>query len=97
MSISADSVVTAAKEQISADLQGEAVVLDLSKNMYYGLDEVGSRIWALIDEPRKVSEVRDAIVAEYDVDEETCQRDLIGFLATLEQEGLVTVSAGKDD
>lgn len=94
MSITIDSVVSATKEQISADLQDEAVVLDLTKNMYYGLDEVGARIWALIDEPMKVSEIRDAIVAEYDVDEETCQRDLIGFLDSLEVEGLVDVSGG---
>jgi hypothetical protein len=93
--ITVESVVTATKEQISADLQGEAVVLDLTKDVYYGLDEVGARIWALIREPRKVSEIRDAIVAEYDVDQETCQRDLIGFLHSLEGEGLVVVSAGE--
>ncbi len=92
MSITIDSVVSATKEQISADLQEEAVVLDLTKNVYYGLDEVGARIWALIGVPMKVSEIRDAIVAEDDVDQETCQRDLIGFLDSLEVEGLLDVS-----
>ena len=94
MSVRDSSVVVAAKDQVSADLDGEAVVLGLDKNMYYGLGAVGSRIWELVGESRTVVDIRDAIVAEYDVDEATCQRDVLRFLEQLEAEGLLVVSDG---
>jgi hypothetical protein len=91
MSITVDSVVMATKEQVSADLRGEAVVLDLTKNMYYGLDEVAARVWHLIRDPRTVSDIRDVIVSEYEIDKHACQRDLIEFLDRLLNEGLIEV------
>jgi hypothetical protein len=92
MSVTVDSVVVAAGDQISADLDGEAVVLGLDKGMYYGLGDVGSRIWELVHESTSVADIRDTIVAEYDVDETTCQRDLLRFLQQLEGEGLLVVT-----
>ena len=94
MTVTDSSVVVVAKDQVSADLDGEAVVLGLDKSMYYGLGAVGSRIWDLVRESRSVADIRDAIVAEYDVDEATCQRDLLRFLEQLEAEGLLVVSDG---
>lgn len=91
MSISTESIVVAAREQVSANLQGEAIVLGLEKGMYYGLDEVGARIWELVREPRKVAQIRDTIVAEYDVEAGTCQGDLLAFLGKLEGAGLIEV------
>lgn len=89
MWVTVDSMVVAAKDQISADLQGETIVLGLGKSVYYGVDGVGTRIWGLLSEPRRVSWIRDVISSEFEVDPETCQRDLLAFLGELEAEGLV--------
>ena len=62
-SISVQSVVSAFPEQVSCDLLGEAVILDLRKGIYYGLNEVGAQVWALIQQPRTISEIHDAISA----------------------------------
>ena len=70
--VSLSSVVVAGKGQISSDLAGEAVILNLQTGMYYGLARVGARIWELIREPTRVADVRDAIVLEYDVDPARC-------------------------
>lgn len=96
MPLTVDSVVVSTEEQVSADLDGEAVVLGLAKGIYYGLDEVGARIWALVREPRTISDIRDSIVTEYDVEPDSCLRDLIQFLEGLETEGLIRVSGGQD-
>ena len=88
------SIVVVVPNQVSADLGGEAVVLGLEKSMYYGLDGVGSRVWELIKQPQAVSSVRDTILDEYEVDRETCERDLLEFLGKLAAEGLIEV---KDD
>ena len=89
--ITPDTIVTASKDQVSCDLAGEAAILNLKNSGYYGLDEIGARVWHLIEEPRLVSAVRDAIVDEYDVDAEQCERDLIELLQRLASEGLVEV------
>ena len=89
--ITPDSIVTASKDQVSCDLAGEAAILNLKNSSYYGLDEIGARIWHLIEEPRLVSDVRDAIVDEYDVDPEECEQDVIELLQRLAAEGLVEI------
>lgn len=87
--------VVVAAEHLVARLGDESVVLGLEKAMYYGLDDVGARAWDLMQSPVAISTVRDTIVQEYEVDEETCERDLIAFLASLEAEGMIEVSSGQ--
>ena len=89
--VSVDSVVVASKRQVSSDLGGEAAILDLEGGVYYGLDEVGARMWEMIQEPRPVSEVRDALIEEYDVESERCERDLLALLERLAEERLIEV------
>lgn len=91
--ISLRTTIVAAKEQISCDLLGEAVILDLKSGIYYGLDEVGARIWALLQEPRQVNEILNALLEEYDVDLPRCEIDLIGLLRQLRAVGLVEYAA----
>lgn len=89
--IQEDSIVVPTTHQVSADLDGEAAILDLSKGVYFALDEVGARIWALIQEPRTVDELLEALVSEYNVGFDRCRRETLAFLETLEDRGLVDV------
>jgi hypothetical protein len=89
--VSRSSTVVAAKNQVSSDLGGEVAILDLKAGMYYGLDEVGARIWELIQEPRAVREVHNMLLSQYDVERERCERDLLSLLQQLADEGLVEV------
>lgn len=72
----------------------EAVLLELVSGRYYGLDAVGTRIWSLLVEHRRVAAVLDRLVAEYEVAADLLERDLEGFLATLSESGLVEVGDG---
>src|SRR6202034_4095732 len=92
--ISDRSVVVAAKDQVSCDLAGEAAILNIKSGVYYGLDPVGARIWNLMQEPREVTEIQNAITDEYDVEPERCARDLVGLLEKLLAEGLIEVKNG---
>ena len=83
--------VVATKDKASADLAGEAVILDLKSGVYYGLNDVGTQIWNLIQEPKTVNEIRDAILSEYSVEPEQCDRDLKALRPHLESEGLIEV------
>ena len=88
------SFVVAAKDQVSSDLNGEAVILDLKSGVYHGLDPTGAFIWNLIQQRRAVSEVRDAILAEYDVPPDVCERDVMTLVQQLVDKGLAEVTDG---
>ena len=92
--LSRRSVVVAARDQVSCDLAGEAAILNIKNGVYYGLDPVGARIWKLIQQPRSVDEVREALVDEYEVEPERCEQDLITLLEKLLTEGLIEVKDG---
>lgn len=83
--------VVAARDQVSAEVEGEAVILNLADGVYYGLDGVGARVWELLREPRTVGELAGAVAAEFEVDAETAARDLEVLLADLTARRLVDV------
>lgn len=88
----ASAIVVAVKEQISSNLADEAVILNLKTGVYFGLNEVGARIWSLIQRPQSVQDLRDALLAEYEVEPEICDRDLLQLLQELKAADLIEVS-----
>jgi Coenzyme PQQ synthesis protein D (PqqD) len=90
--ISQSSIVIASTEQISSDLGGEAVILNLKSGVYHGLNEVGARVWNLIQEPRTVKDIKQALLEEYDVEAEQCQNDLMALLEDLLVSGLININ-----
>lgn len=86
----AGSRLSAARDQVSVELEGEAVILNLADGVYYGLDPVGARVWALLEgAPRTVAQLRDAVLAEWEVDAPTAEADLIELLGDMLARGLV--------
>jgi len=89
--LSKETVVAAAQDQVGADLEQEAVILNLTSGVYYGLDPVGARIWAIIKEPRKIGDIHDMLCREYDVDPERCEQDLFALIEKLNAEKLIEI------
>jgi hypothetical protein len=92
-SLSASSIVVASRNQVSCDLKGEAAVLNLKNSVYYGLESVGAFVWNLVQRPRSVAELQDALLQEYDVEPARCESDLLGLLEKLLAEGLLEVKS----
>jgi hypothetical protein len=66
--------------------------------VYYGLDSVGARAWALLATPRRVSELVATLVEEFDVERERCTADLLALLDDLLARDLVReIPAGDAD
>lgn len=82
-------MVVATKEQVSCDLGDEAAILGMKNSVYYGLNPVGAAIWRLLQQPRSVSELRDAVANEYDVSAEQAEDDIFDLVRRLMSEGLV--------
>jgi hypothetical protein len=90
-SISTESRIVVSQDQVSCDLSGEAAILNLKSGVYFGLNTVGASIWKLIQEPRTMDEIRDAIVGEYDVEPKRCEQDILELLQELSNHELVKI------
>jgi hypothetical protein len=89
--LSVHSIVVATSEQVSCPLGDESAILNLKNSMYYGMNPVGTRIWTLLKEPRRVEQLRDILLNEYQVDAALCERDLLDLLGKMKSEGLIEV------
>ncbi len=65
------------------DLGGEAVILELETGRYYGLDEVGTRMWCQLQQHGSLQEAGRALLQEYQVSEDELLRDLHEFVDRL--------------
>lgn len=84
-------VVRRNDELIVAPVDGELVMLSVEKGQYFGIGGVGTRIWELLESPKNETSIIQAIVAEFDVDEDTCRRDVIEFLDRLLEMDLIAL------
>ena len=73
------------------DLAGEAVILNLASGTYFGLNEVGTRIWNLLAEHGSTEPVLAALLEEYEVEEVSLRQDIEVLLRTLSEKGLIVV------
>lgn len=87
--ISGQTVVVAAKGHVACTLANEAVILGLASGVYFGLNAVGTSVRRHIQEPKTVDEIHQALLEEYDVAPERCERDLVALLQNLESHGLI--------
>ncbi len=86
-----NQTITLSPDVISQEVSGETVLLDLESEHYFGLDEVGTRIWQLARETDDLKAIYQTLLAEYDVPENRLQRDLDNLLAEIAGLGLITL------
>jgi hypothetical protein len=73
------------------ELDGEAVLLNLESERYFGLDDVGTRVWQHVLEHRLLGRVCEEMQKEYDVDAPTLRADVLHLVEALIDAGIVTV------
>lgn len=89
--LTSNSIVARNQAILAAEVLDEVVALDMERGAYFGLNPVGTRVWALIAEPSRVSGICDVLVAEYEVDRATCEDQVLDLLNEMRTEGMVTV------
>jgi hypothetical protein len=88
-----DSVrLTCCPDVLSRTLDGEAVLLNLASGTYFGLNEVGTRIWELIAAGTTYGALRAAVLDEFDVEAGPLERDLAELIDSLRARGLVVLA-----
>jgi hypothetical protein len=91
VSLSLSSRVKISDNTLFQELSGEAVLLELSRGVYYGLDEVGTRIWNLLGEGRSLQETVAVLVDEYDVSDSQGADDVLRLVKELEERRLLEI------
>ncbi len=87
--IKADSIVRRNQEIVSADLDGDTVVMSISTEKYYHLGPTGGAIWSLIEKPVTVRAIVKSLTDQYEVGEERCLQETLTFLNEIYDQGLV--------
>ena len=77
-------------EVLTQEVGGETVILDLKSESYFGLDEVGTRIWQLLVEQEDIRTITATMLNEYDVEEKQLEKDIQNLLTQLNKAGIVT-------
>lgn len=95
--IESATVVRASGDQMSCDLDGEAAVLHLPSGVYFGLDEVGARIWKMVQSDVSVEAIQLGLLEEYEIDSETCAEDVRRLLGEMWEVGLVEIVEGGEE
>lgn len=95
MIISPSTRIQLRKSQSSSVLGTETIVLNYDLGNYYELNEMGSFIWSLLqaNEMSTVMEIKERMLAEFDVEESVCQEELMSFLENLFHEKLIETTA----
>ncbi|HYJ82625.1 MAG TPA: PqqD family protein [Allosphingosinicella sp.] len=86
-----DLLVTRRGEMIETEVDGELVALHIDNGTCYGFNSTATRVWTMIQQPRRVSELTEELMREYDVDAATCETQLKELLDELAADGLVEI------
>ena len=84
-----DQAIIVENNVLFQEIGGEVVLLDIESGEYYGLNEVGSRIWTLIQEGQGASGILSTMLKEYDVSEKLLASDIEQFLFKLQAKGII--------
>lgn len=80
---------TASPRVLCQEVAGEAVLLDLDSEKYFGLNAVGLRIWQLLQTHNDPDRIFSVLAAEYEVDPRALATDLQDLIQRLRKAGLV--------
>jgi hypothetical protein len=89
--ITASTTLVATPDLLTAEFGAEVIVLNLQDGIYYGLDDVGARVWTLLQSPVSVANVIEAVLLDYDVNPADCERDIRLLVDDLVAHGLVQI------
>jgi hypothetical protein len=89
--ITTKDTVAKSKELLMSTIDNEAVILGISSGTYFGLNEIGTRIWSLLDQPVKVISLIKLLLDEYDEEEKVITEHIIEFLNALYSKSLIVL------
>jgi hypothetical protein len=95
MSISFDERLILPEDVLVSNVEGESVLLNLNSERYFGLDDVGTRMLSVLTNSSSIQTAYEALLAEYEVENETLRHDLAELIDQLVEQGLLEIATEK--
>ncbi len=76
---------------LETDINDETVMMDIDQGRYFGLNDTGTRIWALLAQPIVIRDLCAQLAVEFDVPREQCEQEVFDFLGSMLTRGLLQV------
>ena len=91
LSVNTNQLVTISEDVLAQEVSGEIVLLDLKGEQYLGLNEVGARVWQLLQNNSDLRIIFDTLLEEYEVDSKLLENDLNELITSMYEVGIVDV------
>ncbi len=93
--ITLDTVIARRTDLMTSELSAtELVMLNIERGSYYGMAETAKEIWSQLVEPCPIAAVCVRLRTQYDVDQETCERETLAFVNEMLNDELIRVLDG---
>ena len=74
---------------VYAPLGDQGMMLNVDSGNFHSVNDVGVRIWELLEMPQTPGQLRDRLLEEFDVDAPVCEAAVLEFLGGLRERGLI--------
>ena len=75
------------------EVGAHSALLHMESELYFGLDEVGTRMWKTLLEAETIGAAAQTLIETYDVAPEQMRDDLINLVRELEKHGLIKIDS----
>jgi hypothetical protein len=89
--MNSNAVIVRCQALMEAEVDGELVGLHVAKGVCYGFNKTATRLWALIEQPRVLSELIDQLMREFRGERSVCEREVVELLQDLSSDGLIRI------
>ncbi len=89
MNVDLERRLEAAPAVVTREVGGEMMLVDLESGTYFGLNEVGGRLWQELDNGKSLGEACDLLQMEFDVAREQLESDVCALVEELVERKLL--------
>jgi Coenzyme PQQ synthesis protein D (PqqD) len=86
------TIISRSPSVLTAEVDGEIVMMSIERGRYFGLDDIGSDIWKRLDAPCSFAGLIDRLVVDYDADRATIAADVRVLLGHMAEQDVVRLT-----
>lgn len=90
--IADSTIISRSPAVVTAEVDGEVVMMSIEQGQYFGLDDIGSDIWRRLDPPCAFADLVDGLAADYDADRANIATDVRALLESMAARDVVRLA-----
>jgi hypothetical protein len=87
-----DTILSRSEDYLSNEIDGEIVMMNIETGMYVSMNATGKSVWDILENPASISDILTALTKEYEIDAETCQKDVTPFIEQMIEKKILQVA-----